>query len=148
MPHRDKRQKDVELILRYMALYHNLVEYKKPMKDFLSAFMHNHRDPTADFVYKERERFTRTCALLLDKLGDHPLKQRGRINPSVFDSLFVTVAGSPEACDGDDLADRVQRLRSNTAFIDSTTRATTDPLTVSTRMNLARNVLYGDRLEG
>lgn len=148
MPHRDKRQKDVELILRYMALYHNLAEYKKPMKDFLSAFMHSHRDPTDDFVYKERERFTRTCTLLLDRLGDHPLRQHGRINPSVFDSLFVTAAINPEACNSDDLAGRVQRLRSDKEFIDSTTRATTDPLTVSKRMNLAKNALCGDRLEG
>ena len=148
MPHCDKRQKDVELILRYMALYHNLAGYKKPMKDFLSAYMHDHRDTTADFVYKERERFTRTCALLLDRLGDHPLRQHGRINPSVFDSLFVTIAGNPEACDGGDLADRVRRLRSNREFIDSTTHATTDPLAVSKRMNLARDALCGDRLEG
>ena len=143
LPHRDKRQKDVELILRYMALFHNLAEYKKPMKDFLSSFMHANRDPPDEFIFKERERFTRTCALLLDQLGDCPLKQHGRINPSVFDSVFVTVAGSPGACNGGDLADRMRRLRSDKEFVDSTTRATTDPLTVSKRMNIARNALCG-----
>lgn len=140
-PHRDKRQKDVELILRYMALFHNLAGYKKPMKDFLSSFMHSHRDPTDEFVFEERKRFVDTCALFLDKLGEHPLKQRGRINPSVFDSLFVTVASRPGACSGSDMARRVQHLRSDKEFIASTTRATTDPVTVAKRMELARGML-------
>ena len=142
-PHRDKRQRDVELILRYMALFHNLAGYKKPMKDFLSTFMHGHRDPTDEFIFEERRRFVDTCTLLLAKLGEHPLKQHGRMNPSVFDSLFVTAAGNPDACGGGDLEGRVQLLRSDKEFIDSTTRATTDALTVRRRMGLAKAALCG-----
>lgn len=69
MPHRDKRQKDAELILRYMALFHNLAAYRAPMKDFLSSYMRSNRDPSAEFVFEERLRFVRTCALLLEALG-------------------------------------------------------------------------------
>ena len=143
LPHRDKRQKDVELVLRYMALFHNLAEYKKPMKDFLSSYMSKNRNPTDEFVFEERTRFVRTCTLLLDAIGEEPLRQRGRINPSVFDSVFVTIAANPDACNGGDLASRVERLRSDRQFIDATTRATTDPVTVSKRMNLARDMLCG-----
>ena len=143
LPRPDKRQKDAELILRYMALLHNLAGYKKPMKDFLSAYMARNRNPSDQFVFEERSRFARTCTLLLEALGEQPLKQRGRINPSVFDSLFVTVAADPGACSGVNLAGRVGRLRSHKQFIDATTRATTDPVSVFRRMNLARDVLCG-----
>lgn len=143
LPRPDGRQRDAELILRYMALFHNLAGYKNPMKDFLSSFMHANRDPTDEFVFEERGRFARTCALLLDRLGDGPFMRRGRINPSVFDAVFVTVAGSPDACGRGDLADRVRRLRSDREFVDYTTRATTDPLAVSGRMGIARAVLCG-----
>lgn len=143
MPRRDGRQRDAELILRYMALFHNLSRYKRPMRDFLSAFMHSHRDPADEFVCEERERFARACGALLDGLGGRPIGRRGRINPSVFDALFVTVAGSPDACRGGGLEDRVRRLLSDAEFIDSTTRATTDPRAVFKRMALARSALCG-----
>ena len=143
MPHRDRRQRDVELILRYMALFHSAAEYKSPMKDFLSSYMAKNRDPSDEFAFEERTRFVRTCTLLSEALGEHPLKQRGRINPSVFDSLFVTIAANHGACGGGGLARRVERLRSDERFIDATTRATTDAATVARRMGLARDVLCG-----
>ena len=139
----DKRQKDVELILRYMALFHNLAGYKRPMKDFLSSYMSDNCNPSDKFIFEERTRFTRTCTLLLEALGEQPLKQHGRINPSVFDSLFVTIAGNPDACDDDGFANRVKHLRTDKEFIDATTHATTDPVTVAKRMSLAKNALCG-----
>ena len=143
LPHRDKRQKDVELVLRYMALFHSLADYKRPMKDFLSSYMSKNRNPTSEFVFEERARFVRTCTLLLDAIGEQPLTQRGRINPSVFDSVFVAIAANPDACSSGDLASRLRRLRSDGQFIDATTRATTDPAMVSKRMGLARDMLCG-----
>ena len=113
------------------------------MKDFLSSYMAKNRDPSDEFAFEERTRFVRTCALLSEALGEHPLKQRGRINPSVFDSLFVTIAANHGACSGGGLARRVERLRSDERFIDATTRATTDAATVARRMGLARDVLCG-----
>ena len=44
---KDKRQRDIELILRFLALLHDSKHYEKPMKDFLSEFMkgHQHANP-------------------------------------------------------------------------------------------------------
>ena len=38
----NRRQRDVELILRFLALYYSGDSYEKPMKDFLNKFMARH----------------------------------------------------------------------------------------------------------
>lgn len=35
----DKRMRDVELILRFFSVFHNIKRYEKPMKKFLNNFM-------------------------------------------------------------------------------------------------------------
>ena len=51
---RDTRQKDVQLILRYMALFHNNKKYKRPMKDFLSEFMEKIEIQMPNFYKKKK----------------------------------------------------------------------------------------------
>ena len=140
-PRHDKRMRDAELILRYMALLHGGEDYRKPMKGFLSSFMHKNRDPTDEFIGKERIRFARACGILRDRLGSLPLNGSGRISPSVFDAIFVSVARSPDDCDDPGLAARVQDLLSDTTFAECTARASTDPPAVLKRLALAEERL-------
>ena len=49
-PEPDKRKRDVEIILRYLALLHDGANYRKPMRDFLSIYMNNNREPSYEFV--------------------------------------------------------------------------------------------------
>lgn len=142
-PRQDERMRDAELILRYMALFHSGEDYKKPMKAFLSSFMHKNRDPTDRFIGEERARFARACSILRDRLGGLPLNGNNCISPSVFDAIFVTVARSPDACDDPGLAVRVQDLLSDTAFAECTTNASTDPPAVLRRLSLAEERLRG-----
>lgn len=139
-PHRRKR--GTELVLRYMALFHGVAEYKKPMKDFLSRFMHENRDPTEEFLGRERVRFWNTSQALVDRMGEGPLTHKGLVNPSVFDAIFASAARRP----GDlpsDLGERVRRLRADPAFVECTSRATTDPASVRRRHDLAMKGIFG-----
>src|SRR4030042_4457426 len=56
----DSRQKDIELVLRNIALYHWSKDYRRPMKDFLSSFMTRNRNPSEKMIEHERERFKKT----------------------------------------------------------------------------------------
>lgn len=142
-PRVDRRQRDAELILRYMALYHNLERYRKPMKGFLSDYMHKNRDPADAFISGERDRFLRTCRLVLDRMGGIPLRNN-RISPPVFDAVFVTAARNLDAFNGDgDLPARLRRLMADPSFVECVTRATADPRTVRERLSLARDGLCG-----
>ena len=142
-PRPDKHQKDAELILRYMALFHDVDGYRKPMKSFLSAYMRKNRDPSDAFISEERTRFARTCRLVLDNLGGIPLNKNNRISPPVFDAIFVALARGLDGCDGGALPARLRRLMDDPSFIECTTRATTDPCTVRERLSLAMGRLCG-----
>ena len=135
-----KRKKDVELILRYMALFHQADEYKKPMMDFLSNFMAQHQDPPDEFIEAERRRFGKTCRVILEKLGSKPF---GRIiRHPVFDSVFVAFAKHIDGECPTDIARRMKSLLDNAEFVESSSHTTTDPARVRTRLHLAEKILF------
>ena len=142
-PLRDRRMRDAELILRYMALLHAGGDYRRPMRAFLSEFMHKNRDPADALVREERARFARACCILRNRLGRLPLDGGGRISPPVFDAVFVSVARSPDECDDPGLGARVRELLSDPAFAECAASASADPPAVRRRLSLA-----GDRLRG
>ena len=141
-PHADSRQKDIELILRYMALFHWEPQYQKPMKDFLSKFMRRNRNPVDDFLNVERQRFTGTCDLVIERLGERPFNPRTTLNAAVFDSVFTAFAKNIRTVPND-VAERYAKLKEIQEFNDCTRSATTDPDTVHTRLRLASSMLFG-----
>lgn len=138
----DTRQKDVAFILRYMALFHNRENYKKPMKDFLSHFMNDYRNPTSEFIKQEKYRFEKTCDALVLTLGEKPFHPKRNINPSMFDSIFVAFANHVDKLPND-LKQRFQTLMNNIIFKKSISDATTDTDVVNNRLKLAESILFG-----
>jgi len=137
----DIHLKDVELILRYMALYHWLHEYESPMKDFLSKFMKRHRNPNEKFLSEERRRFDSTCEVVLRTLGQRPFNPRGPLNAAVFDCVFVPFAKHGTNYP-DNVVERYRRLLERDAFRELTTSATTNTETVRKRMEMADSALF------
>ncbi|MGD0422491.1 MAG: DUF262 domain-containing protein [Candidatus Bathyarchaeia archaeon] len=137
----DIHLKDVELILRYMALYHWAEKYEKPMKDFLSKFMNKHRNPSDQFLADERSRFERTCKVVVTALGERPFSPRGPLNSAVYECVFLAFARHGETYPND-VKERYERLKSNPSFRDLTTSATTDVDTVRKRAEMAENELF------
>jgi hypothetical protein len=139
-PKPDSRQKDIELILRYIALFNWLDRYKKkPMKDFLSTCMKRQKNPDESFLSGEKTRFEQTCDIVIRTLGDKPFSPRGPLNASVFDSVFTAFAKNVNRCP-DDIQLRYQQLLKNEDFDTNTRSATTDPERVSQRFELAMNL--------
>ena len=142
-PRRDGRMRDAELILRYMALLRDAGLYERPMRAFLSAFMHRNRDPPGAFVSEERARFVRACWILRHRLGTLPLGKGGCISPPVFDAVFVTAADNPGRCDEPGLSARVQAMLSDPSFAEcaAPAPAAADPAAVRRRLSIARDML-------
>ena len=140
VPH--ERKKDVELVLRYMALFHGAREYKKPMTDFLSRFMAGKRNPPDRFLDEERRRFGKTCRVILEKMGSRPFGSRPLMQP-VFDAVFVAFARHVDGRCPDDVTDRMRRLLADPQFEESTRRDTADPQKVRARLEIAEKTLFG-----
>lgn len=140
---KDPRQKDTQLILRYMALLHGKDDYKRPMKDFLSKFMDKNTNPDDKFLHDEKYRFQKTCDLIVRHLGSsRPLNPKGPLNPSVVDSFLVSFARHLDSLPPD-IESRVKHLRDNPIFQKYTSKATTDQSTVLNRLDLAEKELFG-----
>lgn len=142
VPTPQKHKRDMELILRFFALYYNSSVYKKSMKDFLSNFMKVHQNPNEAELKEYCTLFKRTVSAVRGNLGDKPFHIRVGLNAAVFDAVFVAFAKNldnvPET-----VKTRYQKLLNDKSFIICITSHTTDTDIVSQRLNLACDVLFG-----
>jgi hypothetical protein len=145
----DKRQRDIELVLRFLALLHNATSYKKPMKDFLSEFMKAHQahqqllDTRAEKeLVRFRRQFSATADAVLDSLGPKPFHITAGLNAAVFDSVFVAFAHHGEQIPKDIKA-RYTRLKNDRDFQRRVSSSTTDVEAVADRLRIAGEVLFG-----
>lgn len=131
-PKIDKRLRDVELVLRCIALAENGENYEKPMKGFLNKFMESQRgkDNYDDII----DNFNRTVAYINSNLGEKPFHLRGRLNYGALDSIFCSALKdvAPE-----DLEERFQRLLLDRSYNAAITYNTSDEAVVATRLNKA-----------
>ncbi len=103
----DKRRQDVELVLRFCALYNqSYLKYKPPMKAFLNKEASSRRNPSPDELKDIRAAFKNACALARSAFGKNAFKRyykgtqqnpNGRwepkkFNTSLYDVVMVTFA--------------------------------------------------------
>lgn len=141
-PKVDKRLRDVELVLRVLALSDSWKEYDKPMKGFLNTYMAKIKKMEASeraaTLAQMEDTFHRTCKLIADKLPEKPFHLRGRINYAAMDSIFNAVA-----CIGDNgrLEENYQKLIKDNEFIETATINTSDGKTLYIRFQRALDIL-------
>jgi hypothetical protein len=133
----DSRMKDVEMILRFFALYEDLETYSKPMKEFLTKFMKKNKKLTDE----RKETFTSLFTSVIDKIyqdiGIVAFRKPGSnsINAAIVDSLCVGVAQiGPENLK--DLKKKHTQLVSDPTYLDLVTKSTTDPAKVNLRVSI------------
>lgn len=133
----DKRLRDVELILRCLALFKHSDEYEKPMKRFLNDFMVRQIAEPDDYEDLQ-QRFATACANIHEQLGEKPFNLRGRLNYGLLDSVLTTelISGPIE-----DLKPRLDLLLANEDYVKAITINTSDTIEVQTRLRLAGEIL-------
>ena len=138
----DRRLKDVELVLRVLALAAEHESYKKPMKTFLNSYMITLQKMTDKRRSSTRTSFDNACSMALGNLGPRPFNIRGPLNVAALDSVLGILAQvSPS--DGDELAVRYKRLLKDELFLSAIERATSDEESVERRFARATTILLG-----
>lgn len=141
-PKPDKRLRDVELVLRCLALREGWKDYDKPMKGFLNAFMAKIKkmgqQERSSKLQAMREVFTQTCALMVREFPDKPFHLRGRINYAAMDSIFNAVS---EIGENDKLNENYQLLIKDSEFLENATINTSDGKTLYFRFQRAIDIL-------
>jgi len=134
----DKRMRDLEIIVRFFALFEKSDTYAKPMKQFLNDYMAEHQWN----IKKERYQkiFQDTVKRVFDSLGPKPFNIRRGINVAICDSVMVAFARSGSI--PKDINARYEKLKKNPSYSDSTTQHTTDVDKVKDRIKIAQEILF------
>lgn len=139
----NKRMKDQELILRFIALLHNSEDYSRPMKGFLNDFMGTHQDLdltiSSEVISKD---FFEAIALVNASIGKKAFRPTKTLNAAVFDSVMVGIArrlkkGSVENTEG--IRSSYDSLLLDQDFQNAFKKATADEASVRQRLELATN---------
>jgi len=136
----DKHLRDVELLIRAFGLSNHLDEYSKPMSEFLNIISKRYKNSESKKFVEFKNKFTRTCELIKEKLREKPFNIRGPLNTSVFDSVFCTILNNLHSIPND-LNARYEDLILDQRFIDLTSLGTTDTSTVNNRFNYVKEKL-------
>lgn len=137
----DKRQRDIELILRFLSLYYDSSKYKKPMKDFLSDFMRRHQYANEDRLSEYEMLFKSTTASLVRCLGKRPFHIRTGLNAAVFDSVQTVFAKNLDNIPSN-IKERYDALIVDDTFLRLVSSATTDDEVVRDRLELVEQRLF------
>ncbi|PTS90130.1 MULTISPECIES: GmrSD restriction endonuclease domain-containing protein [unclassified Caulobacter] len=86
----DKRLRDVELILRILALLQYRDAYDKPMKEFLNKYMEFKKRNNKDYETL-RSSFEQSVDLAYNQLISKPFHLRGKLNYGLLDSVMVAL---------------------------------------------------------
>lgn len=134
---KDKRAKDHELILRFLALANNRSKYRKPMKEFLNNFMFKHRNLSDSSAKKFRKQFYDTIEKVYDAVGKRAFRPRSAMNVAVYDAIMIAIFES-KISDVDVIISCYKGLMSDKKFIEFCSAGTTDEASVENRIKMAK----------
>ena len=129
----DKRLRDLELVLRCLALSQNISTYEKPMKGFLNKYMEKNRGKDENFDEMIKN-FSLSSFHIANKLGEKPFHLRGRLNYGALDSIMST---SLSGINPENLKERFENLLKNEEYMSSISFNTSDESVVNTRISKA-----------
>jgi len=136
----NKRMKDEELILRFLALHYNFKNYSKPMNEFLSKFMDNNRNISMEKSNSMKKIFIDTISYIYREVGIPAFRPRGNINSAAFDSITYIVANFKSELN-DNIADNIQKLFQDSGYLKAIAEGTTDPETIKNRLEITKKYL-------
>ena len=140
------RMRDRELILRFLALFHDGNRYQRPMKEFLNRFAKKHRHLSPAQATAFRQTFVGTVDSVLEAFGKSAFRPSRVVNAAVADSVCVGMARRLERGPINDkvlLAERFHQLINCGGFLDAITTSTTNEENVEERIRLA-TAAFGD----
>lgn len=137
----DTRYRDVEILLRVLALSENWRTYSKPMKKFITDYMAVLDKSDPEHLKQIEQRFSATCSLIKANLGEKPFHLRQRLNLAALDAVvmvcFIEQADSLKP----NLKSAHRELISDPRYIEAVTHSTSDVSVIKERFELARSAL-------
>lgn len=137
MPGPERRLRDVELVLRVLALAENWRKYAKPMKTFITNYMENLGKIEVEKVSTLERDFESACEAVRAKLGGNPFHLRGRLNIAALDAVMSSALVLADSLTPD-LSAAYELLRNEKEFLDTVMFNTSDAAVVRLRFELVQ----------
>lgn len=135
-----KRLKDQELILRFFALFYNLDNYERPMKEFLNDYMGKNKKFALQSKEELKHLFVNTITFISDSLEREAFRPERALNAAAYDGIMVGLArkiSSVTLNDKETFKTKYRELIANNVFFNACKTATSDESNVISRINLA-----------
>lgn len=137
--HPDRRLRDVELVLRFYALFEKISTYEPSMREFLSNYQKEHKNELVD-----KSIFENAVKLINENIGNKAFKIKRTVNKSVCDAILVSLAQiQAENKEIKDIQERHSRLIKDDEFIKYVSSGTSTENSVKNRIAIARNYFLG-----
>ena len=139
---KNSRLKDVEVILRFFAMYYSRQSYKKPMKSFLNKYMASNRHLKKQSEHEVTTIFKKTVDIISDTIGVKAFRPSSALNVAAADSIMVGVAtrlSKGEIKDKQTLVDAHSKLFDDKSYVNLISVSTSDEENVKKRMTMAIN---------
>ena len=134
------RLRDIELVLRVLAMAADRRTYKKPLKGFLNQYMGTLEGMSADNRASLEHSFERACTLAVRELGPKPFHINGPLNVAALDAVLGILA-SQTTTGPASLCDRYALLLNDESFLSAIASATSDEESVRDRFARAAHIL-------
>ena len=135
-PKEDDRARDIELILRVMALGDAYSQYEKPMKRFLNDYIQDNKNPQQEWMDQKQKDFmsaVERARLLTDK----PFHLRGKLNFAALDSILVALMSSNQN-EKSTLVSSYQSLVNDEVYKNSISQNTSGKQEIFDRIRIAK----------
>ena len=136
----DPRFRDVEILLRVLALSEKWCSYSKPMKNFINEYMGVLDRADGQQVMEVERRFSAACSFVRKELGEKPFHLRQRLNLAALDAVMACAVELVDSLKPN-LGGAYQELLSDSSFIETVSHNTSDTSVIQHRFELARNGL-------
>lgn len=138
-----KRQRDIELILRFFALFESYKQYKRPMDEFLTLYFQAHREVNDTEKVTKRTIFESVVDAIYDNLGRRPFHIKNGLNSGVCDAVMVAFANNINNIPHD-IKDRFFTLTNDGDFYKYCGKNINDNESVKCRIQIATEYLFGN----
>ncbi len=133
----DPRYRDVEVVLRVLALSENRGNYRKPMKKFITDYMEILDNLDDEHIEHIEHKFKTACTMVRAQLGEKPFHLRQRLNLAALDAVMASTVELVDSINPD-LATAYEGLQVDKEFIETVTHNTSDVSVLQERLKLAR----------
>lgn len=145
----DLRQKDQELILRFLAFAFPDKEYQRPLKEYLNQFAKNRQNPPDSILRQYANTFKKVSDLWWEALEHKAFRPAHgrlahRLNAAVFDSMTVGLAQrieSPRQPHPVEIANAYQELMTDADYREAISHWTSSENAVTIRLEKATSRL-------